>query len=96
MNRVCLLKIRNGPIEIISYVKHLTKYDRYKKPEERESLNQAMRVLLPLIHQRCLQLMPDQSEAAVAIQKQILKCFYALIQVCVKYLLIKVSNSFNC
>ena len=55
---------------------------RYKKPEERESLNQAMRVLLPLIHQRCLQLMPDQSEAAVAIQKQILKCFYALIQVC--------------
>ena len=41
-----------------------------------------MRVLLPLIHQRCLQLMADQSEAAVAIQKQILKCFYALIQVC--------------
>lgn len=56
-------------------------FRRYKKPEERESLNQAMRVLLPLIHQRCTQLMPDQSEASVTIQKQILKCFFALVQV---------------
>ena len=54
---------------------------RYKKPEERLSLNQAMQHLLPLIHQRCVQLLPDQSEASVVIQKQILKVFYALIQV---------------
>ncbi len=66
---------------MIEVIKRINAFCRYKKPEERESLNQAMRVLLPLIHQRCAQLMPDQAEAAVTIQKQILKCFYALIQV---------------
>ena len=55
-------------------------YFRYKKPEERGALNEAMKHLLPLIHQRCIQLLPDQSELSVLIQKQILKCFYALIQ----------------
>ena len=54
---------------------------RYKKPEERGSLNQAMTVLLPLAHQRCVQLVSDQSEHSVLLQKQILKVFYALIQV---------------
>jgi len=58
----------------------LIKNFEYKKPEERGTLNEAMRVLLPLIHQRCMQLLPDQTEASVLIQKQILKCFYALIQ----------------
>ena len=56
-------------------------YYRYKKPEERGTLNEAMRVILPLIHQRCVQLFPDPSEASVSIQKQILKIFYALVQV---------------
>jgi hypothetical protein len=55
---------------------------RYKKPEERGTLNQAMVVILPLVHQRCMQLVQDQSEQSVALQKQILKCFFALIQVC--------------
>ena len=39
-----------------------------------------MQVLLPLTHQRCLQLLNDPSDMSVLIQKQILKIFYALIQ----------------
>ncbi len=39
-----------------------------------------MQHLLPLIHQRSVQLLPDPSELSVTIQKQVLKCFYALIQ----------------
>jgi len=54
---------------------------RYKKAEERSSLNDAMVHLLPLIHQICTQLLGDQSELSVTIQKQILKIFFALIQV---------------
>jgi len=40
-----------------------------------------MVLLLPLIHQMCSQLLTDQSEMSVTIQKQILKIFFALIQV---------------
>ena len=40
-----------------------------------------MVLLLPLIHQICTQLLTDQSEMSVTIQKQILKIFFALIQV---------------
>ena len=54
---------------------------RYKKAEDRSSLNDAMALLLPLIHQMCTQLLADQSEISVTIQKQILKIFFALIQV---------------
>ncbi|XP_013398069.1 importin-7 [Lingula anatina] len=60
----------------------LIKTYEYKKSDERVPLTQAMHVLLPLIYQRCLQLLPDQSELSVLIQKQILKCFHALIQYC--------------
>ena len=40
-----------------------------------------MQILLPLIHQRCVQLLPDESEMSVLLQKQILKIFSALTQV---------------
>jgi len=56
---------------------------RYKKAEERSSLNDAMAHLLPLIQQICTQLLADQSELSVTIQKQILKIFFTLIQVIV-------------
>jgi len=49
--------------------------------EERSALNDAMVLLLPLIHQICTQLLADQSEMSVTIQKQILKVFFSLIQV---------------
>lgn len=54
---------------------------RYKRSEERSILNQAMTHLLQLCYQRCVQLLPDQSEASNLLQKQILKIFYAYIQV---------------
>ncbi|XP_064603784.1 importin-7-like [Liolophura sinensis] len=58
----------------------LVKNYEYKRPSEREPLNQAMQHLLPIIYQRCQQLLPDVSEASNLLQKQILKIFYALTQ----------------
>ena len=40
-----------------------------------------MQIFLPRIQQQILQLLPDASHYSVLLQKQILKVFYALIQV---------------
>lgn len=58
---------------------------RYKKAEERGPLNEAMNLLFPMIYQLILRLLPDSSEQSVLLQKQILKIFFALTQVCRKY-----------
>lgn len=55
---------------------------RYKKAEDRGPLNEAMNLLLPMIYQLILRLLPDSSEQSVLLQKQILKIFFALTQVC--------------
>lgn len=55
---------------------------RYKKAEERGPLNEAMNLLFPMIYQLILRLLPDSSEQSVLLQKQILKIFFALTQVC--------------
>ena len=54
---------------------------RYKRSEERKILDEAMKLLLPICYQRCTQLLTDVSEAANLLQKQILKIYYAFIQV---------------
>ena len=54
---------------------------RFKKPEERQVLHNIMQVLLPQLYQRFTSVMEDSSEMSVEIQKQILKIFFALIQV---------------
>lgn len=56
---------------------------RYKKAEEREPLIAAMQIFLPRIQQQIVQLLPDSSHYSVLLQKQILKIFYALVQVSV-------------
>lgn len=53
---------------------------RYKKAEERSPLNEAMNLLFPMMYQLCIQLLPDQSEQSVLLQKQILKTYFALTQ----------------
>lgn len=58
---------------------------RYKKAEERGPLNEAMNLLFPMIYQLILRLLPDSSEQSVLLQKQILKIFFALTQVCQDY-----------
>lgn len=40
-----------------------------------------MAIILPVVYQRLISLMPDESEYSVLLQKQILKVFYAFIQV---------------
>lgn len=55
---------------------------RYKKQEERGPLNEAMQLLFPMMYSLCVRLLPDPSEQSVLLQKQILKIFFALTQVC--------------
>jgi hypothetical protein len=54
---------------------------RYKSAEEKLPLNEAMKQIFPVIHHIGSQLVADQSEPSAQIQKQILKVFYAHIQV---------------
>lgn len=56
-------------------------FHRYKKAEERDPLIAAMQIFLPRIQQQMIQLLPDNSHYSVLLQKQILKIFYALVQV---------------
>ncbi|RXG69818.1 Importin-7 [Armadillidium vulgare] len=58
----------------------LVKFYEYKKKEEREALKEAMKLLLPMIYERIVRLLPDQSEPSTLLQKIILKIFYALTQ----------------
>ena len=59
----------------------LVKTYEYKKAEERDPLIAAMQIFLPRIQQQMIQLLPDNSHYSVLLQKQILKIFYALVQV---------------
>ena len=58
---------------------------RFRKDTEREALFDGLVILLPLAHERCSQLLPDESAPSVTLQKQILKIFYALLQVMPEY-----------
>ena len=54
---------------------------RFKKPDERQVLHRIMQVLLPQLYSRFTMIIEDGSQPSVEIQKQILKIFFALIQV---------------
>ena len=54
---------------------------RFKKPDERQVLHSIMQVLLPQLYARFTSIVEDASQPSVEIQKQILKIFFALIQV---------------
>ena len=55
---------------------------RYKKFEDRTPIDDVMFVILPLLHQRFMQLFThDESDQSALIQKQILKIFHAYTQV---------------
>ena len=58
----------------------LVKNYEYKKAEERGPLREAMNLLLPQLYGIITQLMPDPSQQSVAVQKQILKIYFALTQ----------------
>ena len=56
---------------------------RYKKVEDRGPMDDVMVVLMPLLHQRFMQLFThNDSDQSALIQKQILKIFHAYTQVC--------------
>jgi hypothetical protein len=51
---------------------------RYKRVEDRGPMDDVMIVILPLLHQRFMQLFAhDDSDQSALIQKQILKIFHA-------------------
>jgi len=59
----------------------LVKFFEYKTADDRKPMDDAMSMLLPLIYQRCAQLVEqDTSDQSVLIQKQILKVFYGFMQ----------------
>jgi len=49
-------------------------------------LHEAMVHILPVVQNMLVRLLPDQSEASVIIQKQILKIYFSLVQVCFVFL----------
>uniref|UniRef100_A0A3Q4GXI7 Importin 8 n=1 Tax=Neolamprologus brichardi TaxID=32507 RepID=A0A3Q4GXI7_NEOBR len=62
----------------------LVKTYEYRKADEREPLLAAMQIFLPRIQQLISQLLVDATIFSVLIQKQILKIFHALVQVCAR------------
>jgi len=55
---------------------------RYKKVEDRGPMDDVMLIILPLLHQRFMQLFAhNDSDQSAFIQKQILKIFHAYTQV---------------
>lgn len=58
----------------------LVKIYEYKVETERLPLNEAMNLLLPMIHQMVATLLNDPSDPSYLLQKQILKIFYAMTQ----------------
>uniref|UniRef100_A0A8C1AZS1 Importin 7 n=1 Tax=Cyprinus carpio carpio TaxID=630221 RepID=A0A8C1AZS1_CYPCA len=58
----------------------LVKNYEYKKPEERQPLVAAMQIFMPMLKDRFIQLLPDQSSDSALVQKQIFKILYALFQ----------------
>ena len=58
----------------------LTKHFEYKSGDERGPLDEAMQLLLPLLKQRMVDLLPDDSDSSLLIQKQMLKIFFAFVQ----------------
>lgn len=57
---------------------------RFKKPKEREPLCEAMKIVLPILYERMVHLLTDQSQESTYLQKMILKIFYVLVQVNLK------------
>jgi len=58
----------------------LVKNYEYKKAEERGPLREAMNMLLPQLYGIITQLMTDDTQHSVSVQKQILKIYFALTQ----------------
>lgn len=58
----------------------LVKCYEYRTSDERGPLDDAMNALLPLLYQRCGQLLADPSDLSIQLQKQILKIFFAFTQ----------------
>ncbi|RWS17641.1 Importin-7-like protein [Dinothrombium tinctorium] len=58
----------------------LVKNYEYKTHADRQPLDDSMNLLLPIIYQRLTNLLQDNSDNSILLQKQILKIFYAFVQ----------------
>lgn len=72
----------NGWAGALICLYQLVKNYEYKKADERTPLTDAMNLLLPMLYQLMVNLMENPSEQSVALQKNILKIYHALTQVC--------------
>lgn len=67
------------PGALLSLYQLIKRYE-YNTEADRGPLKEAMTHLLPILYQRSLDLLPDTTDASLAIQKIILKIFYAFTQ----------------
>ncbi|CAG0897126.1 unnamed protein product [Darwinula stevensoni] len=58
----------------------VVKVYEFKNVENRKALHEAMRVLLPMLYERCVLLVPDHSDKSVLLVKQILKIYFSFTQ----------------
>ena len=58
----------------------LVKNYEYKTGDDRAPLGQVMKILLPILYQRIMDVLPDESNDSLLIQRQILKIMYAFVQ----------------
>lgn len=64
---------------LVALYQIVKKYE-FKKPDERVVLHNMMNEFLPLLYQRCVGLMQDQSLPAAEIKKMIIKIMFAVFQ----------------
>ncbi|KAI1285586.1 Importin-7 [Halotydeus destructor] len=58
----------------------LVKNFEYKSHDDRGPLEEAMKLLLPMLHEKMHQLLPDDSNESLLLQKLVLKIMYAFVQ----------------
>ncbi|CAM1319365.1 IPO7 (predicted), partial [Pycnogonum litorale] len=71
---------RSGWLGSLICMYQLVFYYEFRDQSKRKPLNEALKLLLPLVFQRLAELLPDESEHSVLIQKTILKIFYSYVQ----------------
>lgn len=53
---------------------------RFKEHKQREPLNEALKLLLPLAYERMVEILPNESEESVLLQKQIMKIVFSYVE----------------
>ncbi|VDN58588.1 unnamed protein product [Dracunculus medinensis] len=77
-----LLHSMDGPswLGALLVIRRLVKLYEYRRVKEKKQLVETMSILMPMLYERLITLMPDNSQESCLLQKIILKVFYGLVQ----------------